>query len=483
MVYNSLNYLFLFLPIAVTIYLIADRRYKNIIALAASLIFFSWDNFIFLPIMVVIILSSFILGKTIEEKRDDANKKAQWMLDIGILVNISFLFFFKIYATYGETVNSFLPSWLTDQLAKNAFPLGLSYITFQVISYLIDVYNERCDSEKNLINFSLYVMLFPKILVGPITRYRDLAISLNNREIKVDGVYTGLRRFVVGLAKKVIIADTIAMAINPSFSLGNPAFTTPIAWFILIAYAVQLYFDFSGVTDMAIGIGQVMGFRFIENFNYPYVSKSIGEFWRRWHISLSSWFRDYVFYPLEYQRRRSTFFRQQIDIFIVFLLTGLWHGLTLNFLIWGGLHGIVLALEITWMDKIKRLWRPFQHIYTLSVILIGWVFFRSPTPQYALEFLARLAGSQKGLEQLPYSMTAPLPLINNTVWIALILGIVFSFPILPFVTKQLGAFFDRHKKIQLMSLILNDGLLLVLLFLSIMVITSTGVAASIYGGF
>lgn len=481
MSFNSLNYLFLFLPVSITLYLLTDHRYKNYVALAASLIFFSWNNPISLPLMAALIGFNFYLGKKIENKRD-STPVGRRLLILGIFINVSLLLFFKVYSPYTGAFE-FFPARLTALINKFSIPLGLSYITFQVVSYLFDVYNERCDSEKSLINFSLYVLLFPKILVGPITRYRDLAESLRNRDIKADGVYQGLRRFIIGLAKKVLIADTIAVAINPSFSLETPNFRTSIAWFMLIGYAIQLYFDFSGVTDMAIGIGQVLGFRFMENFNYPYISRSITEFWRRWHISLSSWFRDYVFYPLEFQRRNSTFFRQQIDIFVVFLLTGLWHGPTINFLIWGGLHGLALALEMTFMDKIKKLWTPIQHLYTLVVILAGWVFFRSPTPQYAIQFFARLAGSQDGIEQLPYGLTAPLPIINNTVWIALILGIIFSVPILPLIKKRWSLFFEQHIHIQLAGQILEDILLFTICIFSIAAVTYTGVTASIYGGF
>jgi alginate O-acetyltransferase complex protein AlgI len=482
MVFNSLNYLFLFLPIFIIIYLLADRHYKNYVALIASLIFFSWGQLYYLPLMIFIIIFNYFLGKQIEKKRGEATKTSQILLIGGIITNCVLLIFFKAYVVYGAKW-IFLSSLLTDQLKQNPLPLGLSYISFQVISYIIDVFNERCDSEKSLINFSLYIMLFPKILVGPITPYRNLTGAINSREVKPGEVANGIRRFITGLAKKVLIADTIAFAINPAFSFKTANFSTAIAWFVLIAYSVQLYFDFSGVTDMAIGIGQILGFRFVENFNYPYISKNITEFWRRWHISLASWFRDYVFYPLEFHRRNSTFFRQQINIFIVFLLTGLWHGLTLNFLVWGGLHGIALALEMTFMKYIKRLWTPIQHFYTLTIILSGWVFFRSSSLEYALNFFARLFGSTEGLTPIPFSISTPLPIINNSVWVALISGIIFSLPIVPAVQKRWGQIVEQNSDLQLIGQIGSDLILLALSVLSVAAITNSGIFASIYGGF
>jgi alginate O-acetyltransferase complex protein AlgI len=264
-----------------------------------------------------------------------------------------------------------------------------------------------------------------------------------------------------------------------------------MAWLVLVGFALQLYFDFSGYTDMAIGLGQMLGFRFVENFNYPYISKSIGEFWRRWHISLSSWFRDYVFYTLEFASRRTTFggrvyarLRQPVNILIVFWLTGLWHGVTLNFILWGLVHGLALALEATGFGRwLKKAWRPLQHAYALLVILLGWVFFRSPDLAYAGQFLARLSGSTQGITRLPYSLTRPLPIVENSVWLALALGILFSLPVLPAVQRAWKAAAGSRPLLRGTAIVSADVFLLFLLFGSVAATVGSTFVASIYGGF
>jgi len=234
---------------------------------------------------------------------------------------------------------------------------------------------------------------------------------------------------------------------------------------------------------MAIGLGKVLGFQFVENFNYPYIANSITAFWRRWHISLANWFRDYVFYPLEFKFRGSTFLRQQINIIIVFLLLGLWHGLTVNFLVWGGLHGVAMALEMTFMKQIKRIWVPIQHLYTIIIILSGWVFFRSSSVRYAIEFFARLFGSKQGLTPLPFSETQPLPIINHSVWIALLLGIIFSLPVLPFIRSNFLRVTENHLQARFLGQVIYDVVLFACGILAVAAITTTGISASIYGGF
>ncbi len=483
MSFTSPVFLFIFLPFSLILYFIADRRYKNLIALAASLVFFAWGELYYVPLMLLLIVVNFYLGRQIEQSRETPQGRSQLLA--GIAFNIALLVFFKLITSYGAGwLAVFLPEDAVAWISRNPFPLGISYVAFQVISYLIDVSNEMCDSEQNFLDFSLYVLLFPKIIVGPITRYRDLCDSLKNREVTRLGVANGIRRFVLGFAKKALIADTLSRVVNPAFGLPTPGFSTGIAWLVLIAYTLQLYFDFSGYTDMAIGLGQMLGFRFIENFNYPYLARSISDFWRRWHISLSTWFRDYVFYPLEFTRRRQDRLRQQLHIFVVFLLTGLWHGLTLTFALWGMLHGLALALEMSGFGrKLKKAWRPLQHIYALSVVMLGWVFFRSATPAFAVQFLARLFGSQQGLQQLPFSVTRPLPIIENSVWLALVLGIFFSFPILPVLQKRWQSFAERYPRISTPALYSSDLLLLFLLISSMAATLSSSYVGSIYGNF
>lgn len=483
MSFNSPAFLFFLFPVSLLVYYAIDRRYKNLVALAASLVFFAWGQWFYLPLMVLLILVNYFLAHTIEQKREEP-QQARPYLWAGIIFDLVILFFFKIVAGYGTGWLSFLPEDWSTQLTSTPLPLGLSYVTFQVISYLLDVYNEACDAEKHFLNFGLYVLLFPKIVIGPITRYRDLASQLTDREITAQGAASGARRFIQGLAKKVLIADILAQVVNPAMSLSSPNFSTGIAWLVLVGYTVQLYFDFSGYTDMAIGLGQMMGFRFVENFNYPYISRSVTEFWRRWHISLSSWFRDYVFIPLEFARRRDKFLRQQTDILIVFLLTGLWHGVTVNFVIWGLIHGLALAVEMTPFGRwLKKSWTPLQHIYTLLVVMVAWVFFRAPSLAYAVQWLARLAGSSQGLTALPYSATKPLPLIDPSVWLALGLGIFLSLPVLPALRKAAQRLTGRFAWASTPVLVGSDLLLFGLLVSAVAATVGSSYVASIYGGF
>ncbi len=481
--FTSFYFLFLFLPIFLILYLLAAPKHRNIIGVAAGFVFFAWGQVVYLPLMVILILVNFFLSKQIEVHR--GQNIAQIALIGGVSFNLLILAFFKTLTAYGT---SWMVDWFPQQavsvLEENLLPLGLSYIVFQLISYLIDIYNELCNREKNLVDFTFYVMMFPKIISGPIVRYRTVSEALAQRPIDGMMAANGIRRFIRGLAKKVLIADTIGRTIAPAFNLETPNFSTPLAWFILIGYSLQLFFDFSGYTDMAIGLGETMGFRFAENFNYPYISKSIADFWRRWHITLSSWFRDYVFLPLEFSLRRVKKFRQQINITIVFLLTGLWHGLTLNFILWGAIHGLAMALELTGFGRwLKKTWPPLQHLYALIVIMAGWVFFRSPNVPYAIQFFARLGGSQEGISLLPYSVTRPLPIIDNSVWLAMAVGIMLSLPIAPAILQWWNHWSKDKQFVQIVSRLACDLALLGLFVVVVASIASSTKIASIYGGF
>ena len=305
-------FLFLFLPLFFLIYYFAPGRVKLVVGILGSLVFYAWGYLIYIPLMVGLMLFAYLVALGISRWRDQ--KVSLYLFRIGVLLIVALLVAFKLWNNI-------------------RFPLGLSFVTFQAIAYLWEVYTKKIHEEKNLINFSFYLLLFPKIPVGPITRYSQLQDQIKDIHIEIPQAADGLRRFIIGFAKKVLIADTLAKVVTPVFSLPAPAISPGIAWLVIISFSVQIYFDFSGYTDMAIGIGRMMGLRFMENFNLPYVSRSIGEFWRRWHISLSSWFRDLVFFPLE--RHRSRWRGQSVNIMIVFLLTGLWHGITANFVAWG----------------------------------------------------------------------------------------------------------------------------------------------------
>ncbi len=476
MSFNSTLFLFLFLPVTLSLYFLARGRWKAVLALAASLVFYVWGNPIHVIPMAGIILLNFWLGRQIESRRGDG-KGARNLLLVGVGVHVALLVLYRAVSGLGTDL---LAQWGRSQyewILKP--PLGLSYIAFQAISYLVDVYEEKCPGEKNLLNFSLYILLFPRIIAGPITAYRDIRERLAKPLVNAADAAAGLRRFILGLAKKLLIADQIARIVDPVFSLTAPALAPASAWLVILAYSLQLFFDFSGYTDMAIGLGQTMGFRFPENFNLPYLAKTLSDFWRRWHMSLVSWFREYVFYRLEFARRKSVFFRQQINILVVFILTGLWHGFTLNFLIWGAMHGLILGLEMTrfggWM---KRTWPAVQHGYTLLVVLIGWVFFRSPTPAFALAYLQNMF---RIMPSAPIPLLADLSPITYPTWIALAAGILFCFPVFRTLSERLAS---RGQVLPAGCAaawgIARDALFLLLFLFSILVLVNSTHQAYIY---
>ncbi len=363
-----------------------------------------------------------------------------------------------------------------------SFPLGLSYVSFQLVSYLLDVNKKKIESEVSFLKFSFYVLLFPKILVGPITRYGPLKDQIGKFDVTSEGVAAGIRRFIIGLAKKILIADFLAKIVTPVFTLSKPLVAPWLAWFVLVSFTLQLYFDFSGYTDMAIGLGQMMGFQFLENFNFPYISKNISEFWRRWHISLSSWFREYVFYPLE--RKRLKWLGQPINIIFIFSLTGLWHGITWNYLIWGMLQGAAIIFESTGLGRrLRSSWVPLQHIYALAIILIGWVFFRSPDIRFALRFLLRLAGDTRGLSPLTFQVTSPLPIIDTSVILAFIFGILFCIPFGRWIENLILRWVKKDSVMRLPLQIIYDISLLLLFTTSVAAMVSSSFAPGIYGKF
>lgn len=315
--------------------------------------------------------------------------------------NLLPLLFYKYSAFALRNVNAvFSTSIETGSLI---IPLGISFITFSSISYLLDVYRDMSKPQKDPVSLGLYLSFFPKLIQGPIVRYEQFEEQLAARKINLDDIVVGSRRFIIGLAKKVLIADLLAVAANNVFGTPYDLIGMDLAWYGLICYAMQIYFDFSGYTDMAVGLGRIFGFRLPENFNYPYISKSITDFWRRWHMTLTGWFRIYVFIPLEFARKKVKFFRQQTNLILVFLLTGLWHGANWNFILWGVYFGIILALESgSFGRKLKKIPAFLQHAYALMLILLGWVFFRIEKASEWSSFLKALLGGNglTGMENL-----------------------------------------------------------------------------------
>jgi alginate O-acetyltransferase complex protein AlgI len=478
----SYPFLFLFLPILLIVFLLAEARYRPAILLAASLAFLILGGQSALGVFALLIAVNYFLGQWIEKL-----PASRWPLSLGIGFNIALLLFYKVFTTYQpfwftQTFERVLPDALEASLLNLVYPIGLSYVALQLVSYLVDIARGVTPSEKNFLNFALYVALFPKILTGPIASYRAIRDELANPAPRLVRVAEGLRRFALGFIKKTLIADQVAKIANPAFNLSTPNFTPQIAWLALAAFAVQLYYDFSGFTDMAIGLGHVFGFTVPENFKQPFIARSLGDFWRRWHMSLSSWFREYVFYPLE--RRRVPIVGQQLNILIVFLLTGFWHGPTPNFAVWGLIMGSVLALESTVFGRwLKNIWRPFQHLYTLSIILFSWIVFRSPNLTFAAQFIQRLAGDATGITPLPFSMTRPLPIVDPTTWLALGLGLLFLFPLASFLDPWRVRVIERFPSLGLPLRLLSDAILLALFWAGIAALVSGSYAPGIYDKF
>ncbi|MHC1783342.1 MAG: MBOAT family protein [Anaerolineaceae bacterium] len=438
-------FLFAFLPLSLAVYLLLGRRLRPFWLLLAGLVFCLWAGPLYFPVAIGSLLLNYAAGGKIASYAADSPKRSV-LLKIAVILNLLVLIGFKALVVYGpagmETLRSLAgwagePLWMGYLRKVISLPTGISFYTFAVIAYLVDIASSRIKPAENLFSFSQFFLLFPKFTAGPITKYQDLATQLVHPALSSENVNAGLRRFIIGLGKKVLIADRLSVIVDRGvFDQTAPNLEAGTAWMLLLFYTLQIYYDFSGYTDMAIGLAQMLGFKLPENFNYPYISKSISEFWRRWHMTLSGWFREYVFYPLERKRASGAGLSQRVNILIVFLLTGLWHGLTLNFVIWGLIHGLAIAIETTiFGKKLRSLWPPLQIAYSLTVVVTAWVFFRSNSPAFALAFLGNLVGINPGSDLLPYSL---FPLINPSTWLAFAAGIFFAAPILPAALEKLA---------------------------------------------
>ena len=388
MLFSSITFLFIFLPLTLLLYYLVPFRMKNYVMLAASLIFYAWGEPVYIILMILSIILNYFCGQDIYEKRDNA-RAMKMSLMFGVVMNLLILGFFKYYGLLMDTVNAILPIDIPYRVL--ALPIGISFYTFQAMSYLIDVYRKEVKPQENILYFALYISMFPQLIAGPIVRYIDIEEQLKERSINSTKFGEGAMYFIRGLAKKVVLANTFGSVYEQVAAMQMGSFSTLTAWVGAIAYAFQIYFDFGGYSDMAIGLGKMFGFEFLPNFNYPYIAKSITDFWRRWHISLSTWFREYVYIPLG--GNRCTPSRHILNLLIVWMLTGLWHGAQWNFMFWGLYYGVILILEkYLWGSKIEKLPAAVQHIYAFVLVLFGWVFFFSPTLGYAGQYLKVMFG-------------------------------------------------------------------------------------------
>ena len=388
MLFSSITFLFIFLPLTLLLYYLVPFRMKNYVMLAASLIFYAWGEPVYIILMILSIILNYFCGQDIYEKRDNV-RAMKMSLMFGVVMNLLILGFFKYYGLLMDTVNAILPIDIPYRVL--ALPIGISFYTFQAMSYLIDVYRKEVKPQENILYFALYISMFPQLIAGPIVRYIDIEEQLKERSINSTKFGEGAMYFIRGLAKKVVLANTFGAVYEQVAAMQMGSFSTLTAWVGAIAYAFQIYFDFGGYSDMAIGLGKMFGFEFLPNFNYPYIAKSITDFWRRWHISLSTWFREYVYIPLG--GNRCTPSRHILNLLIVWMLTGLWHGAQWNFMFWGLYYGVILILEkYLWGSKIEKLPSAVQHIYAFVLVLFGWVFFFSPTLGYAGQYLKVMFG-------------------------------------------------------------------------------------------
>ncbi|MFZ2538360.1 MAG: MBOAT family protein [Oscillospiraceae bacterium] len=428
MLFSSIDFLFYFLPVVVLVYyaLSFSRLAQNIWLFLTSIFFYSWGEPIYVLLMLFSILLNAVLGRLIEKSRDN-KKRAKALLVVACCLNLGILFVFKYLSFVVQNINemfggNFLPT------IKLSLPIGISFFTFQALSYVIDVYSGKTKAEKRAFYVGLYISFFPQLIAGPIIQYNDIADQIRNRTSSFKKISVGSCRFVTGLGKKLLLANNFAIMADNIFNwstIGQQSYEVPVmlAWLGAIAYTLQIFFDFSAYSDMAIGLGLMFGFKFEENFNYPYISKSITEFWRRWHISLSTWFRDYVYFPLGDSRVESKD-KMVRNLFIVWVLTGIWHGANWTFLFWGMWNFIFILAERFLRYHEKNTHPILMHIYAMLVVTLGWVAFKANDLYQAGQYFLNMFGlNNNGF----YSSLALVFIKENALW--LILGIILSTPI------------------------------------------------------
>lgn len=391
LVFSSLIFLFGFLPVLLALYFVAPRSWRNAILLLGSLFFYAWGELGYVALMLVSAAANYGFGLWVDANR--GRPTAKRVVALAVTANLAMLGWFKYANFVADSLAPLflrlgLPPWHLDPVH---LPIGISFFTFQAMSYVIDVYRQEAPVERNPFRVALYISLFPQLIAGPIVRFKQIAAELVDRHPRLPDVAYGLRRFSIGLGKKVLIANLMGAAADDIFALPDDELTFGLAWLGASTYAMQIYFDFSGYSDMAIGLGRVFGFHFLENFNYPYISSSLTEFWRRWHISLSTWFRDYLYIPLGGNRRGTA--RTAVNLLTVFTLCGLWHGASWTFVAWGLYHGIFLSVERVFRGARIPAWvRPVGHLYTLVAVWIGWVIFRATSIDQTVAMLKAMFG-------------------------------------------------------------------------------------------
>ncbi|WP_332500374.1 MBOAT family O-acyltransferase [Clostridium sp.] len=430
MVFSSLIFLFVFFPIILAGYYLIKDDYRNYFLLLASLIFYAWGEPVYVLLMLFSILANYGFGLLVAGGRSKSISK--FYVGLSLVFNLGLLGVFKYTGFIMSNINSLFG--LDIPYPSLQLPLGISFFTFQALSYVIDVYRNDAKVQKNLFNLALYIALFPQLVAGPIVRYQSVADQMVSRSHTVEKFGEGVKRFMQGMGKKVLIANPLGSVADTVFVIPPDEISVATSWIAIIAYSLQIYFDFSGYSDMAIGLGKMFGFDFLENFNYPYISQSVSEFWRRWHISLGSWFREYVYIPLGGNRVGPI--RVYFNLFVVWMLTGFWHGAAWNFVAWGLYFGILIGLEKAFVLKLlSKVYRPIRHLYLIIAVIIGWIFFRASSFGYGIDYMKSMIGANSN--QLYDNLTY---VFLNDYGVLLLVGLVLSTPVLKWLV---GYIMDR----------------------------------------
>lgn len=468
MLFSSASFIFLFLPCVLLFYFLVPKKCKNITLLLFSFLFYWWGTGVHFFLLLASIIINYCTGLLLGNKTTEHTRRRGVVLAIGVVCNLSLLFYFKYANFMIESVNTLFHQ--DTPLLNIVLPIGISFFTFQGMSYIIDVYLGKANYNKNPLQVALYISLFPQLTAGPIVKYKDIQGQIQSRTTSVELFTEGINRFCFGLSKKVLISNTLGKQTDLIWShLGN-GIDTPTAWLGLLFYTLQIYFDFSGYSDMAIGLGRMFGFHILENFNFPYISKSITEFWRRWHISLSTWFRDYLYIPLGGNRKGNLY----LNLFIVFLATGLWHGASWTFIVWGLWHGLFMIIEKLIMRSqlehffFQRTPKLLRWLYTIVVVSFGWVLFRAPDFNGAITYFKTMFGFET-LTNASYGVAYYIdPLIATT----LIIGLICAAP----YGKNLFKKLESKNSYLFVKMIL----MFLLLFFSIMYIVNGTYSPFIY---
>ena len=463
MVFSSLIFIFIFLPLVLVSYYIAPRRLRNTVILLASLLFYAWGEPTYIILIIISILINY-LGALLIRVHIKNKDKSKFIFITLLLIDISILFFFKYYGFAIECLGSIIG--LDLKVKSISLPLGISFYTFQQISYIADIYMQKVKPERNLIDFATYITMFPQLIAGPIVKYDDIHKQLANRKESIDKFGEGVQRFIIGLGKKVILANNIGLIWTQVKEVNLNDLSVVLAWIGIIAFTLQIYFDFSGYSDMAIGLAKMFGFDFLENFDYPYISKSITEFWRRWHMSLGGWFREYIYIPLGGNKKGTLI--QVRNLFIVWFTTGLWHGASTNFVVWGLYFGVILFIEKIYLkDLLKKIPSIFSHIYTLIIVMIGWVIFDMNTLTDSGHYIKIMFGFGNNIF---IDNLAKYILTNN--FIILLIGLICSTKLIKIYMNKIKSTFRE-----------NDVFLITAINLLILIISTAYLVGASYNPF